>query len=1048
LTLRRLSLSAVLACLLLNLGAQAPQTVLAARPSPAPSSEYQPGYLLVGYRADVDEGQKANNQARHGATLDRRLAAINVDLVRLPAGKDVLQAARDFKQDGEVAFAEPNFKRHADALKVPTDSLYLQQYGPQKMQALDAQNVAYSGVYPTYSGGNPTTLSHPLIAVIDTGIAARSGDPNAAPDLVRKTYNVAADCTTTSTVVTQSCPTSTLFDNYGHGTHVAGIAAAETDNGIGVLGIAPGAQLVSIKVLDDTGFGYDSWVASGILCAANLATCGLGVGHVDVINMSLGGTPGAATVQSAVATAQNAGVVVVASAGNSNVTALSYPAAYSDLSVIATDSTDARASFSNYGGYANNVSAPGVDILSTVSKDSLLPIYDPSGYALLSGTSMAAPHVAGLAGLLSGMGQNRATIIDRIKKTVDPRPNATSPNYGQFGYGRVNALKAVKSLNTYSAVTTNPAGTENSTPLSATLASPQPADFAITSPSSVPAATVSTPQGNPLSLVTSGAGGFNSPSANTFEYSALDSTGARTAALNLSSSAGAVPGTWNVVVSQDSPVGNYTVTTWVIAGGLAHAVTFTLTVTSSFAISAAPSSQSVALGATASYTVTITRSGGFTGAVTFAVSGLPAGSTGTFSPNPTTSNSSMLQVVTTSTTTPGTYTLNISGTSGSLVRTTSVQIVVAPLTVTGVQASNINASSAVITWQTSNPSNSRVDVGITTSYGTVVTDAANVTNHSITLSGLANNTTYHLKATSTDIYGQTTGSADSTFTTSTNLIVNGGFEAGSAGWNLVAQTTIDTNPANAHSGNISLKLVATTPWQGAAQAVAVAAGQSYSFTGWGRSTTAGGEFALISYNSSWAEVGPHIHIAFPGSANWEGAAAKYVAPVNTAWVSVIPANSSAVGTFWFDDISLSPSTNLIVNGGFEAGSAGWNLVAQTTIDTNPANAHSGNSSMKLVATTPWQGAAQSVAVAAGQSYSFTGWGRSTTAGGEFALISYNSSWAEVGPHIHIAFPGSANWEGAAANYVAPVNAAWVLVIPANSSASGTFWFDDVSLTKS
>jgi thermitase len=430
LTPRRLPLSALLACFLLNLGLQAPQGALAAAPSQASLAEYQPGYLLVGFRADVDDRQKTQSEARHGASLERRIAGINVDLVRLLVGTDVLRAVRDFRQDMEVAFAEPNFKRHADSLKVPTDSLYLQQYGPQKMRALDAHNVAYSGVYPTYTGGNPTTISHPLITVVDTGIAAGSGDSNASPDLVRKTYNVAADCTKTSPVMTQACPISALFDDYGHGTHVAGIAAAETDNATGVMGIAPGAQLVSIKVLDGQGSGYDSWVASGILCAANLATCGLGSGHADVINMSLGGSAGSSTMQSAVSTAQNAGVVVVASAGNSSTTNLSYPAAYADLSVIATDNTDARAPFSNYGGYGNQVSAPGVNILSTVSKDSSLAIFDPSGYKTLSGTSMAAPHVSGLAGLLSGMGQPRANIVDQIKKAVDPLPNSSSPNYG------------------------------------------------------------------------------------------------------------------------------------------------------------------------------------------------------------------------------------------------------------------------------------------------------------------------------------------------------------------------------------------------------------------------------------------------------------------------------------------------------------------------------------------------------------------------------------------------------------------------------------------
>src|SRR5207302_1717399 len=96
---------------------------------------------------------------------------------------------------------------------------------------------------------------------------------------------------------------------------------------------------------------------------------------------------------------------------------------------------------------------------------------------------------------------------------------------------------------------------------------------------------------------------------------------------------------------------------------------------------------------------------------------------------------------------------------------------------------------------------------------------------------------------------------------------NGGFEGGSVSWNLASQATIDNNPAEAHSGNASLQLVATTPWQFTWQAVPISGGQTYAFTGWGRSSASAGVFTLVTYDTAWTEVG-HTNISFAGSGNW------------------------------------------------------------------------------------------------------------------------------------------------------------------------------------
>jgi len=176
-------------------------------------------------------------------------------------------------------------------------------------------------------------------------------------------------------------------DENGHGTHVAGTVAA-LNNAIGVVGCAPDAYLCAVRTLDRRGSGWLSDVAAGIDWTATHG--------VQVANMSLGGSSSASVLRDACDNAAAAGVLLIAAAGNSGDGSLatdetSYPAAYdSVVAVGATDSGDGLASFSNSGSYLE-MSAPGVSVPST---------YKGGGYATLSGTSMASPHVTGVAALI------------------------------------------------------------------------------------------------------------------------------------------------------------------------------------------------------------------------------------------------------------------------------------------------------------------------------------------------------------------------------------------------------------------------------------------------------------------------------------------------------------------------------------------------------------------------------------------------------------------------------------------------------------------------
>jgi subtilisin family serine protease len=215
----------------------------------------------------------------------------------------------------------------------------------------------------------PTNTGDPIkVAVVDTGIDVKH------PDLIDNLKGgMSAVAYTTS-----------YTDDNGHGTHVAGTIAA-VNNTLGVVGVAPAADLYAVKVLDRNGSGYVSDIVEGLQWAI--------ANHMNVVNMSLGSSSYSASFDSAVQQSVAAGIVVVAAAGNSGPgdNTVGYPAGFANvIAVSATDSNNNIASFSSRGPQVD-LAAPGVSIYST---------YKRSSYGTLSGTSMASPHVAGTAALV------------------------------------------------------------------------------------------------------------------------------------------------------------------------------------------------------------------------------------------------------------------------------------------------------------------------------------------------------------------------------------------------------------------------------------------------------------------------------------------------------------------------------------------------------------------------------------------------------------------------------------------------------------------------
>lgn len=357
---------------------------------------YVPDEVVVRYRSGLGMSyvSRAFSQVRLNAQVTDQNEDLGFVVFKLPAGTNLAAALRTLRADPSVEYAEPNYIYHADF--VPNDTYYTSsiQWPLFKIEAGTAWD------YSTGSGIK--------VAVLDTGVQANH------PDLVGK-------------VILQkdfAYNDSVADDVVGHGTHTSGTIAAVTNNATGVASLAYNAQLIEGKVLDDTGSGSLTNIANGITWAAD--------NGAKVINMSLGGASGSTTLQNAVNYAWNKGVVVVASAGNNGNTKANYPAYYTNsLAVAATDSADARASYSTYGSWVD-IAAPGSDVAST---------YINSQYVYMSGTSMAAPHVSALAALVwaTSYGTSATNVRSRIISTAD----STTTGFGGFPLKRINARKAV-----------------------------------------------------------------------------------------------------------------------------------------------------------------------------------------------------------------------------------------------------------------------------------------------------------------------------------------------------------------------------------------------------------------------------------------------------------------------------------------------------------------------------------------------------------------------------------------------------------------------------
>jgi thermitase len=368
-----------------------------------------PDGVIVQLRPGLSALQKAG--VLDVGTVTGRVYGTTAKVLRV--GGDPAKVAAALNRNPLVQYAEVDRILHATA--TPNDPRFGELYGMQRIQAPAGWDAFGLGSFPATGGVK--------VGIVDTGIRRTH------EDLAGKVV----DCATYTQpflglIGGNQLRDGTCADGNGHGTHVAGTIAATANNAVGVAGVAFNASLAICKGLNDQGSGAVSVISSCIRWVKDKGA--------KVISMSLGGGA-STTMQQAVqyAYANGNGATIVAAAGNDGNTTTSYPAGYAEVvSVAATDQNDNRASFSNQNADVE-VAAPGVDILSTWGTAD-------NAYNTISGTSMATPHAAGVAALIAWANPslNAAGVRSRLDAASDDL--GTPGRDPQFGFGRVNVLKA------------------------------------------------------------------------------------------------------------------------------------------------------------------------------------------------------------------------------------------------------------------------------------------------------------------------------------------------------------------------------------------------------------------------------------------------------------------------------------------------------------------------------------------------------------------------------------------------------------------------------
>jgi serine protease len=353
-----------------------------------------------------------------GGEIDRELALLSKEFHIAPhlnsqfsqaehvyvvkGDRTLLAKLRESSLSKDVESIEPNYIYHSSI--APNDPQYSKQW--------HLRSIHIEQAWEENRGKGIT------VAIIDTGVSK-------VPDLEQTEFVKGYDFVNDKV---------NADDDNGHGTHVAGTIAQSTNNNYGVAGIAYEAKIMPLKVLSGSGGGTISDIAEAIRFAAD--------NQANIINMSLGGGGENQVMKDAIEYAHNKGVVIIAAAGNENAESASYPARYAHvIGVGALDAQDERAEFSNYGAGVN-IAAPGGGHGSKIWQETIDPTTNTPIISGLQGTSMAAPHVAGVAALIESIGVTAPDEVFAVLQQSARKIASDPQNF--YGAGHLDAAAAVK----------------------------------------------------------------------------------------------------------------------------------------------------------------------------------------------------------------------------------------------------------------------------------------------------------------------------------------------------------------------------------------------------------------------------------------------------------------------------------------------------------------------------------------------------------------------------------------------------------------------------